>query len=364
MPVTLGEVIAYHNEKKAGTAWKSPNSIKNNVATLRIFMERVKEITGIDPDIEDVDDVLVYHAIERQWPNTGTTNTYRVNFARIKSFFNWSIKRGYRFGDLENFLAETPSAPDVEKVFTTQEDIDKAVAYLTSIGDHRRASILEFQFETHRRGGELVTMQVKDVDLKPKADAPHGVYWFKEHKESKVRHRMELLERDAEILSLWLEEYRKLMGVEKLDGEWYLWPAAHAVGGTPGRKEIVPERGIANHTYLFRSIWQEVDLYKRGKAGHANRRGGMTTMYDAMYDAGISDPILHIMERSLHKSRVTAEGYIDRNGRRKRSNAIYAQIKKGRNTPPTQEAPEPAVTTQEGGKVIEFASLRNRRTAG
>lgn len=364
MAVTLGEVLAYYIEKKTGTAWKSPDTIKNNVSALRLFLEVVKETAKIDPDIEDVDDVLVCHAVEHRWPNTGTTTTYSVNHGRVKAFFNWSIKRGYKFGDLENFLGETPKNPDIEKTFTSQEDIDKAVPYLTSIGDYRRATILEFQFETHRRGGELVTMQVKDVDLKPRADAPHGVYWFKEHKESKVRHRMELLEREAEILSLWLEEYRKLMGVEKLDSEWYLWPAVHAVGGAPGRKETIPTRAIVNHTYLFRTIWKEVNLYRKGKAGHSNRRGGMSVMYEAMESAGVPDPIAHIMQRSLHQSRSSAEGYIDRNGKRQRSNAIYAQIKKGRNTPPAQETPEPAVTAQEGGKVIEFASLRNRRTAG
>lgn len=378
MAVTLGQVVGLYVEKKSGTTWNTAATIRAQRSTIMTFLREVIDIFGTDPDTEDVEDRLVMRAIGKRWPNNGETTTHWQNHARVKTFFNWALKKGYRFGEIDAFLGQKPTKPDIEKKFATREEANRAVAVLTARGDYRRARLVEWDFESHRRPREIFRMKVGDVDLKPRHDAPFGVYYFRESKSGKGRVRIDMTESEARILSQWLDEYATLMDVEKCDDDWYLFPATHSAGYKPGRQPagtfIIPTREVSDVSYVFREIWKEAGAYVKGKGGHAGRRGGMEEVYDIMERSGVADPLALIMERSKHTSRQAAAGYLNRREQTRRSNEAYRRLNREQgtmapvrgNAPMMEEAPIQAETSHsEGGQVISFADkLRSRRSAG
>jgi hypothetical protein len=370
--VRLSDLIEYCIERKTGTVWKTKGSIGPNVSTLRTFAKVVREIAKVDPEISEIEDRLIMAAVEKQWPKTGQTHTYRAQNGRVKAFFNWAIKKGYTFGDIEAFLANKPKRPEVEKILATREDVEKAKAVLIPRGDFRRARAIEFHFESHRRPGEIPPIRVRDVDLRPQSDAEFGVYWYTEEKSGQGRKRKELQENEANVLRQWLKEYAEAMGVKECYPEWFLFPATRSAGGVKGGGssgvKMFPDEMIGDHVYFFTEIWKDAGVYRPRMGGHANRRGGMTEAYEMLVEAGYSDPIEIIIERS-DQTPATARDYIGVRTLRTRSVAAYKAIRRGlprEETPQVQEAETDSSEVQAPvtDNIIQFGELQRRRRIG
>jgi integrase len=367
----LGAVIERYIEKKTGTTWKSKSAAQSTSGVLRAFLASVITIHGVDPDIEEIDDVLVIAAVKARWENHGSTGTYSVNWGRVKTFLNWAGKRGYKLQDLDGFLDEkNPVKPNVPKQFITREENGKAIANELEKGNFRDAYLFDFLFEAHRRISEVLSMQVKHVDLRPQGGKPYGFYLYHRHKTAEgALETITLQEREAEILKAWLEMYEQMLG-RKPHGDDYLFPARYAIGKSiPGERreyQLVPERRIAKHVHLFRKAYEAVGVWQRWKNSHANRRGGMEEAFLEFEERKIPDAIGKVMARSGHSTRDVAFGYLNRDANKMRSDEAYFQIRRGIPQEPAEEISEENSDTiplvgNTSSNVVDFSSRLRAR---
>lgn len=378
MSVTLGVLIHVYIERKtANREWKSDATVKSNRSTLNCLLRQVTSIYGIDPPLEEIASPLLFTAVERQWPKKGENSGYATQYNKVKSLIKWANRRGYKLGDVEGFLSNVETPPDIKKHYTDREEVEMTTRILLNEGEYRNARMVQFHFESMRRGGELADMKVGDVDFTATPDAPHGEYWYTAHKTDRGRQRVVLTESEAEILKVWLAEYEELLG-EPLRPEYFLFPSREPVGlghyGGRRALRILPHRQISDHSRIFASAWKAAGVYKVGKAGHANRRGRMTEAYNALDEAGEANPIDLIMPRSGHTSPDVARAYIDKGAQKGKSDKALMALDAARRGTPIQQLQQERLTNAgqeapqsppvEASNVVSFEALRRRRNVG
>jgi len=373
--VTLEEVIVrYEAYKISYKLWKTEHSIKNNRHALARFAGKVREIYGTQPDIRMTESPLILAAIERLWPDTGKTCTHKVMTGRIRAFFNWAVKQGYCLPDkVIGITSYRPEMPDLDKTYATEDEVERILTTLKEDGNHRDAYWAFLTFLFMRRGSEMGKIMVGDINLTPQDGAPYGEYWYVEGKTHRGRQRLVLRKRGAELLKEYFAWYKEQIGRE-LEEDDFLFP-----GRTPGapakkgqKREMRPDPKVPVicHSPVYSNALKRIDAYEPGKAGHSFRRGGMSTAYAYLEEAGYADPIALLMPQTRHKSRDAALGYIDKDQVREASNRALLDLD-ARQEGSIQDLQKKRVVnvsqeseSEEASNVVSFEALRRRRAIG
>lgn len=361
----LSQVIAVYIDNRSKTTWKSHNTRKTVISILRSLSEAIKERLHFDPETSEVDDVLVWAAINSRWQEGNSTWPNTLN--KIRSFFKWATTRGYEFGDMASILEYKVKQPDIEKHYVTERELEHLLSVLWEHKRYRDWACIGFAFASHRRSIEVCNLQWKDVDFTPRSDAPYGVYWFTETKTHQGRKMLDLLEEEASYLKEWKKLYEREVGSE-VEPSWYIFPTRE--NGTGRIRRIRPEIPVADRSHLFREAFRLAGIWTKGKAGHALRRGGMEEVFQDLTEAGVDDPIGVLIVRTK-QTRSTAESYLDKRLAEKRSRDGYAAVaalrkarKEGKQDQVSSKSPSQSDLVDNSNNVIDFSSrFQARRTS-
>jgi integrase len=305
----------YITFKQGVRDWKTPNTVKGNVNTLRLFLRVLAKHLGREPLTSDMGDETVIRLIEGLWPDHGTTQTHATSYGRIKTFAKWLLSNQYETGPLFTLVGKSPVVPKVETKFLSQAE---AIETFKVVHDYspKDAHMVWIAFLLARRPAEMGRLRIGDYDPKAKKDSPYGTYTYAETKNHKGRIKVRLTSSQQKAIEAWLEEYRQLMGVSKLASSWYMFPRSVGAGkaekGERRARRHFPEEPISSVSEVFSRAYKAANVYEYWKAGHSARRGGATYLHDKLEDAGVPDPLQHIQRVLGHGDRRTTAIYIQK----------------------------------------------------
>lgn len=148
----------------------SEHTLRNYLSDLGQFREHLFSIDKrTDIPVADID-----HLTIREWmANLHADNKKKTSIARklasLRTFFQFLVREGV----LENNPAKLVATPKVERKLPTHLSMEDAVRFIetpdlnTDLGKRDRA-ILEFLYATGIRVGELVKLNLKDIDFREK----------------------------------------------------------------------------------------------------------------------------------------------------------------------------------------------------
>ncbi len=148
----------------------SEHTLRNYLSDLGQFREHLFSIDKrTDIPVADID-----HLTIREWmANLHADNKKKTSIARklasLRTFFQFLVREGV----LENNPAKLVATPKVERKLPIHLSMEDAVRFIetpdlnTDLGKRDRA-ILEFLYATGMRVGELVKLNLKDIDFREK----------------------------------------------------------------------------------------------------------------------------------------------------------------------------------------------------
>src|SRR5688572_27446513 len=147
----------------------SPHTLRNYASDLDQFREHLLDVEGRgDIDSKDVDRLTI-----REWMASLHGDHKKTSVARklasLRTFFQFLIREGR----LESNPAKMVATPRIERKLPNPLSIEDAVRFIetpdvnTDLGRRDRA-ILEFLYATGIRVGELVNINLKDIDFREK----------------------------------------------------------------------------------------------------------------------------------------------------------------------------------------------------
>jgi integrase/recombinase XerC len=146
----------------------SPHTLRNYSSDLEQFLVFIRQSSkSLEPNIEDID-----HLTIREWlAELHDVNKKKSSIARklasLRTFYQFLIKEGV----VEKNFAKLVSTPKIEKNLPTHLSMEDAVRFIetpdvdTDLGRRDRA-ILELLYATGIRVGELVSIDIADVDFR------------------------------------------------------------------------------------------------------------------------------------------------------------------------------------------------------
>lgn len=146
----------------------SPHTLRNYSSDLEQFLVFIRQSSkSLEPNIEDID-----HLTIREWlAELHDVNKKKSSIARklasLRTFYQFLIKEGA----VEKNFAKLVSTPKIEKNLPTHLSMEDAVRFIetpdvdTDLGRRDRA-ILELLYATGIRVGELVSIDIADVDFR------------------------------------------------------------------------------------------------------------------------------------------------------------------------------------------------------
>ena len=146
----------------------SPHTLRNYSSDLEQFREHLFKIDKrSDVPVSEID-----HLTIREWmAELHADNRKKTSIARklasLRTFFQFLVREGV----LENNPAKLVATPRVERKLPTHLSMEDAVRFIetpdlnTDLGKRDRA-ILEFLYATGMRVGELVNLNLKDIDFR------------------------------------------------------------------------------------------------------------------------------------------------------------------------------------------------------
>lgn len=320
---------AYFAFKTETRGWASRATIETVTSTLRKFATELTKRLGRDPLTTDLNDQLVISTIERCWPRDNATNTYSICYGRIKAFARWLLEEKYETGSLRVLINTAVKPPEETRVhFLTLDEVNKVFETVHPYAP-RDAHLVRVAFLLSRRPSEMGRLRIRDYNPKPTGDCPHGTYTYTETKANRGRIVEPLRKPQREAIEAWLAEYRKLAGVEKLPGDWYLFPASSATGpaltGTKRLRRLYPTEPIRRISMAFANAYKDAGVYVRGAGGHAARRGGADYDLDLLERAGIPDATTHVQRKLGHQRVTTTLRYVRKDLAKRRSFRAFEQ---------------------------------------
>jgi integrase/recombinase XerC len=148
----------------------SQHTLRNYSSDLEQFRDHLFKIDKrADVPVSDID-----HLTSREWlANLHRDNKKKTSIARklasLRTFFQFLVREGV----LENNPAKLVATPRVERKLPNHLSMEDAVRFIetpdlnTDLGKRDRA-ILEFLYATGMRVGELVGLNLKDIDFREK----------------------------------------------------------------------------------------------------------------------------------------------------------------------------------------------------
>ncbi len=148
----------------------SDHTLRNYSSDLGQFRDHLlSKSNGADVPVNEID-----HLTIREWmASLHGDNKKKTSIARklasLRTFFQFLIREGVQ----ENNPAKLVATPRIERKLPTHLSIEDAVRFIetpdlnTDLGRRDRA-ILEFLYSTGMRVGELVTLNLRDIDFREK----------------------------------------------------------------------------------------------------------------------------------------------------------------------------------------------------
>ena len=147
----------------------STHTLRNYSSDLEQFHEHLASIGALKIKVNEID-----HLTIREWMSAlHSLNKKKTSIARklasLRTFFQFLVREGV----LENNPAKLVATPRIERKLPTHLSMEDAVRFIetpdlnTDLGKRDRA-ILEFLYATGVRVGELVNLNLKDIDYREK----------------------------------------------------------------------------------------------------------------------------------------------------------------------------------------------------
>lgn len=147
----------------------SPHTLRNYASDLEQFREYLLKIEKQDDiDVKDIDRLTI-----REWMASLHGDHKKTSVARklasLRTFFQFLIREGV----LETNPAKLVATPRIERKLPNHLSIDDAIRFIetpdinTDLGRRDRA-IIEFLYATGIRVGELVNIDLRDIDFREK----------------------------------------------------------------------------------------------------------------------------------------------------------------------------------------------------
>jgi integrase/recombinase XerC len=147
----------------------SEHTLRNYSSDLDQFREHLEAIGALRIKIDEID-----HLTIREWMSSlHALNKKKSSIARklasLRTFFQFLVREGF----LESNPAKLVATPKIERKLPTHLTMEDAVRFIetpdlnTDLGKRDRA-ILEFLYATGVRVGELVNLDLKDIDFREK----------------------------------------------------------------------------------------------------------------------------------------------------------------------------------------------------
>lgn len=147
----------------------STHTLRNYSSDLEQFYEHLAGIGALKMQVSEID-----HLTIREWmASLHSLNKKKTSIARklasLRTFFQFLVREGV----LENNPAKLVATPRIERKLPTHLSMEDAVRFIetpdlnTDLGKRDRA-ILEFLYATGVRVGELVNLNLKDIDYREK----------------------------------------------------------------------------------------------------------------------------------------------------------------------------------------------------
>ena len=147
----------------------STHTLRNYSSDLEQFREHLAKIGATKIKVNEID-----HLTIREWmASLHSLNKKKTSIARklasLRTFFQFLVREGV----LENNPAKLVATPRIERKLPNHLSMEDAVRFIetpdleTDLGKRDRA-ILEFLYATGVRVGELVNLNMKDIDFREK----------------------------------------------------------------------------------------------------------------------------------------------------------------------------------------------------
>lgn len=147
----------------------SEHTLRNYSSDLGQFYEHLVKINATKIQVSEID-----HLTIREWmASLHTLNKKKTSIARklasLRTFFQFLVREGV----LETNPAKLVATPRIERKLPTHLSTEDAIRFIetpdlnTDLGKRDRA-ILEFLYATGVRVGELVKLDLKDIDFREK----------------------------------------------------------------------------------------------------------------------------------------------------------------------------------------------------
>lgn len=147
----------------------STHTLRNYSSDLEQFYEHLTKIGALKINVSEID-----HLTIREWmASLHSLNKKKTSIARklasLRTFFQFLVREGV----LETNPAKLVATPRIERKLPSHLSMEDAVRFIetpdlnTDLGKRDRA-ILEFLYATGVRVGELVNLNLKDIDFREK----------------------------------------------------------------------------------------------------------------------------------------------------------------------------------------------------
>lgn len=230
----------------------------------------------------------------------------------------------------------------------------------------RDRAFCEALWHSWRRSGELTALRVRDVDLRPYPDSPHGrLAWqnFKGHRPGQV---LDMSPGLQDCLSRWLAVYAEEAG-EQPKPSWFLFPALRPEGmtikGKRRRLILAPEHEIGQPDAIARRAFRAAGVYQPGMACHAFRRGAADHLYDVAAEAGHKNPLRLAMTALDHRSEAQTEGYLNKDRDRRDLAAFMHEAYGSPDVPAAGPQPAQDEPAEQGAAVVSLAAWKAHKSA-
>lgn len=352
------------------------STVSNEANSLRALVEFIYRHRRADARIwthmvtEDM--ISAYFAEKLETPSRHTGEPLRpqsLNPQRIAfdGFFGWAARRRYLWAE-DNPMAEIKA---FKKKAVRKQRIDpRDVPRLLDAAEHPRDRILmAVAAFTALRACDIRELRIRQVDLEDQS--LRGVLIDKSEVVDEIKAFGPEL---AEELERWFAWLKGNLGVDELDGTWYLIPGfarrrserAYRDGG--GRwvsikdpdASVKPTGQFYDPEDVVKAACERIGYdTSDGRWGmHVLRRVMADLLEDQLTEDGIPDARKVVSKHLNHANEATTDGYMDESRGLKARNAILrAHVFFGR----TPAVPDP--TPVEAPQTDELAARRARRTA-
>ncbi len=151
----------------------SPHTLRNYLSDLGQFHENIAppkpDGTREQIPVKDIDHITIREWMAELHSENAKKTTVARKLASLRTFFQFLVREGV----LEVNPAKLVATPRIERKLPTHLSMEDAIRFIetpdleTDLGKRDRA-ILEFIYATGMRVGELVKLNLKDIDFKEK----------------------------------------------------------------------------------------------------------------------------------------------------------------------------------------------------